>query len=191
MEAHHPFEIKENIIGVYWNFDDAENDETISDNEEAEINHLNDGLYIYEIKNDEIQEIKMIKKDPYHYHSFIYLKDSIIIDYFEGFKRKVFTLDKNNLQIINNLTFIDDNSLFWNISSFNSSYFVVAIWKEDKPIKFQIYEIKTLKKVYEWETVKIYFSNDNNGYIWDYSLFKINNNDYLLKNLIIKIEINK
>jgi len=118
MEAHHPFEIKENIIGVYWNFDDAENDETISDNEEAEINHLNDGLYIYEIKNDEIQEIKMIKKDPYHYHSFIYLKDSIIIDYFEGFKRKVFTLDKNNLQIINNLTFIDDNSLFWNMSAF-------------------------------------------------------------------------
>jgi len=118
MEAHQPFEIKENIIGVYWNFDDAENDETISDNEEAEINHLNDGLYIYEIKNDEIQEIKMIKKDPYHYHSFIYLKDSIIIDYFEGFKRKVFTLDKNNLQIINNLTFIDDNSLFWNMSAF-------------------------------------------------------------------------
>ena len=157
----------------------------------GEINHLNDRLYIYEIKNDEIQEIKMIKKDPYHYHSFIYLKDSIIIDYFEGFKRKVFTLDKNNLQIINNLTFIDDNSLFWNISAFNSSYFVVAIWKEDKPIKFQIYEIKTLKKVYEWETDKIYFSNDNNGGVWDYSLFKINNNDYLLKNLIIKIEINK
>ena len=79
--------------------------------------------------------------------------------------------------------------------SFYSSYFVVAIWKEDKPIKFQIYEIKTLKNVYEWETDKIYdkiyFSNDNNGGVWDYSLFKINNNDYLLKNLIIKIEINK
>ena len=103
MEAHQPFEIKENIIGVYWNFDDAENDETISDNEEAEINHLNDGLYIYEIKNDEMQEIKMIKKEPYNYHSFIYLKNSIIIDDFEGFKRKVFTFDKNKMQIINNL----------------------------------------------------------------------------------------
>ena len=191
MEAHQPFEIKKNIIGVFWNFDLAENDETVSDNEEWMNNFSNDGLYIYEIKNDEIQEIKMIKRDPYHYHSFIYLKDSIIIDYFEDFKRKVFTLDKNNLQIINNLTFLDDNSLFWNISAFNCSYFVVAIWKEDKPIKFQIYEIKTLKKVYEWKTDKIYFSNDNNGYIWDYSLFKINNNDYLLKNLIIKIEINK
>ena len=33
MEAHQPFEIKENIVGAYWNFDDAENDETISDNE--------------------------------------------------------------------------------------------------------------------------------------------------------------
>ena len=69
----------------------------------GEINHLNDRLYIYEIKNDEMQEIKMIKKEPYNYHSFIYLKNSIIIDDFEGFKRKVFTFDKNKMQIINNL----------------------------------------------------------------------------------------
>ena len=163
----------------------------MSDNETWENNHVNDGLSIYEIKNDEMGKLKIIKKEPNNYHSFIYLKNSIIIEYYINFERKISILNKNNLQVINNLAFTDDNSLSWNISAFNSSYFIVAIWKKDKPIKFQIYEIKTLKKVYEWESDKKYFSNDNNGDIWGYSLSKLNNNDYLLKNLIIKIEMNK
>ena len=111
MEALQPFEIKKNIIGVYWHFDDAENDSLMSDNETWENNHVNDGLYIYEIKNDEMEKLKIIKKEPNNYHSFIYLKNSIIIEYYINFERKISILNKNNLQVINNLAFTDDNSL--------------------------------------------------------------------------------
>ena len=96
-------------------------------------------------------------------------------------------MTKKILQIVNNLTITNDNSLFWNIGPFNNIFFIVAKWKKDEVIKIQIYEIKTLKKVYEWESEKKYFSNSN---CWEYLLYKLNNNEYLLKNLIIKIENN-
>ena len=101
----------------------------MSDNEVWENNHVNDGLYIYEIKNDKTEKLKIIKKEPNNYHSFIYLKNSIIIECYINFERKISILDKNNLQAINNLALTDDNSLSWNISAFNSSYFILAMEK--------------------------------------------------------------
>ena len=67
---------------------------------------------------------------------------------------------------------------------------LVVIWKKDQPIKIRIYGIKTFNKEYEWESEKKYFSSDNNGNYWDLLLNKLDNNEYLLKNLIIKIENN-
>ena len=108
----------------------------------------------------------------------------------KNYDRKIFMLDKENLQIINNLSITNDNSLAWDISSFNSQFFIVALWKRDEYITFQIYEIKTLKKIYKLKSDKKYFSN-NNSNCYEYSFHKLNNNEYLLKNLIIKIEYNK
>ena len=88
---------KKNIIGVYWHFDDVENDDTISDNEVWEENHSNDGLYIYEVKNDEFQEIKIIEKYSHDYCSFIKLKNEIIMKYYEDYKTKILMLDKKYL----------------------------------------------------------------------------------------------
>ena len=190
MEALCPFEIKKNIIGVYWQFDDAENDESINDSDEWEINHSNDGLYIYEIKNNQIQEIKILKKEPSEYHSFINFKNTLIMKYYKKYKKKIITLDKTNLKFINNLTITNNFTLKWDISSFNHNYFIVIIWKKDEPITFQIYENKTIKKVYESKSDKKYFLTEKNADYWNCSLYKLNNNEYLLKNLIIKIEKN-
>ena len=88
MDALCPFEIKKNIVGVYWQYDDAENDDTITDDEEMDKNHSNDGLFIYEIKNNKIQEIKIIKNEPTNYHSFIYLKNALIMEFYIKLKKK-------------------------------------------------------------------------------------------------------
>ena len=190
MEALSPFEIKKNIIGVYWRYDDAENDETITDDEEMEKNHSNDGLFIYEIKNNEIKEIKILKNEPIDYHSFIYLKNTLIMEYYKNFNKQILTLDRNNLQIINNLEFTDDSRSSCDMSSFGSNFFIVAMWKKNEPIKFIIYDNKSNKKVYESETDKKYFLTENNFDCWNCALYKLKNNEYLLKNLIIKIEKN-
>ena len=58
-----------------------------------------------------MEKLKIIKKEPNNYHSFIYLNNSIIIEYYINFERKISILNKNNLQVINNLAFTDDNSL--------------------------------------------------------------------------------
>ena len=191
MEALCPFEIKKNIIGVYWQFDDAENDETITDEDEYNENHSNDGLFIYEIKNNKIEEIKILKKiDPTNYHSFIYLKNSLIMKYYINYKKHILSLDRNNLQVINKLDFVDDSTKSCDISPFDSHLFIVAFWKKNEPIKFIIYDNKTLKKVYESETEEKYFLTEKNVDCWNFSLCKLKNNEYLLKNLIIKIEKN-
>ena len=52
------FEIRDNLIGVYWNYDDAEADEIFNDGNISEQNHFNDGIYIYLIENDKIIEKK-------------------------------------------------------------------------------------------------------------------------------------
>ena len=191
MEALCPFEIKKNIIGVYWQFDDAENDETITDEDEYNENHSNDGLFIYEIKNNKIEEIKILKKiDPTNYHSFIYLKNSLIMKYYINYKKHILSLDRNNLQVINKLDFVDDSTKSCDISPFDSHLFIVAFWKKNEPIKFIIYDNKSNKKVYESETDKKYFLTENNFVCWNCALYKLKNNEYLLKNLIIKIEKN-
>lgn len=66
-------------------------------------------------------------------------------------------MTKSIYQIINNLAVINDNSFSWNIANFNRQFLVVVMWKKDQAIKLQIYEIKTLKKVYEWESEKNFF----------------------------------
>ena len=188
MEAVRPFEIKNNIVGIYWQFNDTANDDTMTDNDEWDKNHSNDGLFIYEIKNNEIQEIKNFKKEPSDYHSFIYLKNNLIIKDEIKFQKMISTLDRTNLSFINKLIFTDDNTLRWNFSPINHKFFIVVIWKREKPIKFKIYENKTFKKVFESESDKQYFLSKNNADYWGCSLYKLKKNEYLLKDLIIKID---
>ena len=139
---------------MYWLFDDAENDEIIRDINVSKKNHSNDGLYIYEIKNDEIKEIKIIKINQADYRFFIFLKNEIIMKYYDNYKTKILKLDKNNLEIINNLKVIDDNLSYWDISTFNGEFLLVVIWKKDQPVKIRIYGIKTFNKEYEWKVKK-------------------------------------
>lgn len=61
MEALSIFEIKNNFIGVSWEYDDAEADDTI-DEEDANDKHKNDGLIIYLVNNNEIKEKKIMGK---------------------------------------------------------------------------------------------------------------------------------
>ena len=42
-----------------------------------------------------MKKIKIIEKMPHNYNSFIYLKNSIIMDYI-NYKAKIFMLDKKN-----------------------------------------------------------------------------------------------
>ena len=66
----------------------------------------------------------------------------------------------------------------------------MVIWKRNEPIKLIIYDNRTNKKVYESESDKKYFLTEKNYECWNYDLYKIKNDEYLLKNLIIKIEKN-
>ena len=54
MEATYIFEIRNNLIGVPWKFDDAEADCTYKDIKTIHRNHLNDGIYIYLISRCKI-----------------------------------------------------------------------------------------------------------------------------------------
>ena len=163
----------------------------MTDEDENNEKHSNDGLFIYEIKNNKINEITFLKKiEPTDYHSFIYLKKSLIMKYYINYKTHILSLDRNNLQIINKLDFVDDSTKSCDISPFDSHLFIVAFWKKNEPIKFIIYDNKTLKKVYESETEEKYFLTEKNVDCWNCSLYKLKNNEYLLKNLIIKIEKN-
>ena len=53
------FEIRNNLIGVFWEFDDASYD-TPSTEERFLKKHSNDGLYIYSIQNNKIFEKKIL-----------------------------------------------------------------------------------------------------------------------------------
>ena len=66
----------------------------------------------------------------------------------------------------------------------------MVIWKRNEPIKLIIYDNRTNKKVYESESDKKYFLTEKNYECWNYDLYKLKNDEYLLKNLIIKIEKN-
>lgn len=53
------FEIKNNYIGVSWEYDDVEEDDSLLDCDENNVNsHKNDGLIIYLVDNNQIKEKK-------------------------------------------------------------------------------------------------------------------------------------
>ena len=60
LEAASIFEIRKNIIGVFWERDDAEADDYFTQ-ERFYKNHSNDGLYIYSVNNNKIIEKKALK----------------------------------------------------------------------------------------------------------------------------------
>ena len=60
MEATSVFEIRNNLIGVPWKFDDEEADCTYKDIKTIHRNHLNDGIYIYLISNNKIMQKKKL-----------------------------------------------------------------------------------------------------------------------------------
>ena len=59
MHAISLFEIRNNLIGVFWEFDDAEKDEIIKDINIMKKYHSNDGIYIYSIQNNKIIHKKL------------------------------------------------------------------------------------------------------------------------------------
>ena len=188
MEAERPFEIKKNIIGVYWDFDEAEYDGTDSDEEVYDQHHSHDGLYIYEVKNNEMKEIKFIPKMTSSFHSLIYHKNNLIMKYNQKYNEKISTLDLTNLKFINNLYFTKDNSINWDIAPYNNKYFIVIIYGKNKSVKFKIYENRTFKIIYESETFQNAITTD--GFYFK-KLYKLDNNKYLFHNLIINIEPHK
>ena len=62
MEPLSLFEIKNNFVGACWVYDDPETENSFSDGENYYNYHKNDALIIYSINNNEIKEIKILKK---------------------------------------------------------------------------------------------------------------------------------
>ena len=63
MVASNLFEIKNNLIGVCWKYDDDEESDNSFESEQTyNINHLNDGITIYSIENNQIKEKKILKQ---------------------------------------------------------------------------------------------------------------------------------
>ena len=67
MAVNSVFEIRNNLIGATWKYDDAEAD-SIRDERKFHQNHLNDGIYLYLINNNKIIQKKIFKCNYLNYN---------------------------------------------------------------------------------------------------------------------------
>ena len=181
MQVSTPFEIKNNLIGISWRYDDEEADETY-DSITYEINHSNDVLIFYFIDNNEIKEKKMLKNYsvfPEKYF-FVLLENKFILNYKIKGKKELGVFDLNNLEIIFKIEF----DFSCNIYPFNKKSFVLFYLKDNKA-KFNIYNISTMKSIQNCE-----IETKHDPYI-EFYLFPINIGEYAFKNLIFKINETK
>ena len=176
------FEIKSNFIGVSWEYDDAEADDTSTDVEMHNNNHKNDGLIIYYVNNNEIKEKKfMEKKLVYGKFFFVLFENTFILNYSIDFEDEIGLFNLNNFEQICKLKIKNERYLSYYIYPFNKDYFV--LFKDDKGIKFEVYNCNTLKNV---QSINI---NAPSSLLYKrIILFQINSNEYAFNKFIIKIE---
>lgn len=174
MEAASIFEIRNNLIGVFWKRDDAEADDIIPIKEGCYKKHSNDGLYIYSVNNDKIIEKKALKFIDNSFktqkYSYIVINDKLIL-------KKINEIDVyglNNYAPLFKLKF--DFSLF-NVYPFNEKYFSL-FYKEGNKAKIKLYNINSFKNEQNFEFYAKKFNSN---------LFPISNNEYVLDDVIITI----
>ena len=180
MQVSDPFEIKNNLIGVCWEYDDAEADETYDD-DTYELNHSNDGLFFYLIDNNEIKGKKIFKNIsifPEKYF-FILLENKFILSYYNKGTKELGVFDSNNLEFIFKIR-LDFSSYIY---PFNKKHFILFYLK-DNIAKINIYNINTMKMIQNYE---IETKETKPVLFHEYHLFPINTDEYAFKNLIFKI----
>ena len=170
MQPESLFEIKNNFIGVGWEYDDAEADDTSVDEETANNNHKNDGLIIYLVNNNNIKEKKFFqKKTVFGKFFFVLYEERFILKYYINQKYEIVFFDLNSFELMYKLKV--ESNFYCFIYPFNKDYFVFL--KDDNEIKFEIYNCKTLKNV---QSIKL---NAPSSLFYDeYKLFQINSNEY-------------
>ena len=188
MEARSLFEIKNNLIGICWEYDDAEADLSY-DEPTFELNHSNDGLAIYLIDN-KIKEKKVLSRILIsRKNAFILLEDKFILNYytpqfaFELNIKGIGVYNLNNLEFMFKFTY---DYFKLNLCPFNKKYFVLLYREshEKNKEKINIYDSNTLKNI---QSIEIEI--DTNPY--KNCLFPISTNEYFFNNYIINIQEKK
>ena len=172
------FEIRNNLIGVFWEFDDASYD-TPSTEEGFLKKHSNDGLYIYSIQNNKIFEKKnfkfmsesfwKLKRNKEKKYSYVIINNKLILKK----NKEIDVYDLNNYSFLFKFNF-DFNE--FNICPFNEKYFSI-FYKEGTKAIIKLYNINSMKNEQTFEFFGKYNSN----------LFPISNNEYVFDDLIITI----
>ena len=179
LEAASIFEIRKNIIGVFWERDDEEADDCFTQ-ERFYKNHSNDGLYIYSVNNNKIIEKKALKfiaksftgliRAAKQKYSHIVMNDKLILKK----NNEIDVYNSNNYTPLFKFKF--DFGLF-NIYPFNEKYFCI-FYKEGNNAKIKLYNVNSFKNDQNFE----FFGKKYNS-----NLFPISNNEYLLDDVIITI----
>jgi hypothetical protein len=176
MEATTVFEIRNNLIGVPWKFDDAEKDYTIKDIKSFHRFHLNDGIYIYLISKDKIIQKVILKCKGFargaYYKPYFAMGDKLILGTFDY----IFVYKLNTFETMFKLS--SNNLSSCNIYPFNEKNFIL-FQREGSKAKFILYNINTMKSI---QTIEV-SAKDN-----ELDLFPISNNEYIFNNLIITID---
>ena len=162
------FEIRKNLIGVSWEYDDAEADESYTEEMEKN-NHSNDGIFIYSIDNNKIIE-KKILHGYYFGYSYIVMEDKLILKK----NSEIFVYNLNNYE----LRFKFQENTYLNINPFNEKYFIVY-YKDGTKAIIKLFNINSMKNEQSFE-----FQANNNVF----KIFPISNNEYVFGNSILKID---
>ena len=166
MEVSTLFEIRNNLIGVSWDYDDAEADETF-DEETETINHSNDGIYIYLIDKNEIINKKFlkIKTSGIYFHAVI--EDKLILKGMEY----IVLYNLNNFELMFKFKVEYSSKLY----PFNEKYFIL-FYNENSEAIFKLYNVNSMKNE---QTIEVQGNLDKRN------LFPISNKEYVFNDLII------
>ena len=150
MDAMSLFEIRNNLIGVIWYFDDAASDLSFTEKDEKDYihNHSNDGIYIYSVDNNKIIEKKKInilgqwnehQSPEYLIYSYVVMENKLIL-------RNYLDIDIYNL---NNYKLLFKQNIDWTgfkIYPFDEKHFILFDDLGRKAI-FKLYNINSMKNV--------------------------------------------
>ena len=176
MQAGSPFEIRNNLIGVTWEYDDVEADDTDVVEEIYERNHLNDGIFIYLVDNNKIIKKKILDKKTLWVignYSYVITKDKLILRFTKEEEIRLYNL--NNLEFMLKLNM----GLFFKIYPFNEKYIIIFYKKSDHKAIIKIYNINKMNNV---QIIKVLSEVNENNF------FPISNDEYIFNNFIITIK---
>ena len=172
------FEIKDNLIGVFWEFDDASYDTPFT-KEEFLQTHSNDGLHIYSIENNKMFEKKIfkfmtisfegLKRAEEQKYSYAIIDNKLILKK----NKEIDIYDLNNYSFLFKYNFDFDE---FNIYPFNEKYFTV-FYKGVNKANIKLYNINSMKIEQSFE-----FNGKFNA-----NLFPISKKEYVFDDLIITI----